>query len=183
MSSFHPTRREILLVICLTVVLGLFLQFDLSLRFTDASGSDSLLGFKVGFGRGGRNGEDWDDGRGGRGGKGDKWLSDVEAGVAFAKGKEVVSMAESKVKWGDQGAVRTEVLGHAPGEHLGSSLLSIAIPQPGCLVVSLDRILLFLGLNYPATRANDQAGRFLTRCTCTTEHGSSSRTSHRQCLS
>ncbi|OCF34056.1 hypothetical protein I316_04403 [Kwoniella heveanensis BCC8398] len=115
MAAFpHPTRREIILVLILTTILGLFLQFDLSLRFTDSKGSDSLLGFKVGFG--GRREDEWDDERRLTGGRGeDRWLEDVETGVRYSKTAKIASMAEAKVKWGDEGATRTEVLGHAPG--------------------------------------------------------------------
>lgn len=113
--SFHPTRREITLGIILTVLFGLFLQFDLSLRFADASDADSLLGLKLGFGHG--RDDSSAGARSGKGnGKGDKWLQDVETGILHAKGQGAVSMAESKVRWGSEGAVRTEVLGHAPGE-------------------------------------------------------------------
>ncbi|WVQ97454.1 hypothetical protein IAU59_004567 [Kwoniella sp. CBS 9459] len=115
MAAFpHPTRREIILVLILTTLLGLFLQFDLSLRFTDSRGSDSLLGFKVGFG--GRTEDEWDDERRLTGGRGeDRWLEDVETGVKYSKTAKIASMAEAKVKWGEEGATRTEVLGHAPG--------------------------------------------------------------------
>lgn len=108
--SFHPTRREILLVIILTVILGLFLQFDLSLRFTDSSGSDSLLGFKVGFGRGR---DEWYDREGGREGG---WLEDEEDDIKVSKGKELTSMSDAKQRWGNEGPARTEVMAHAPGQ-------------------------------------------------------------------
>ncbi|EIW72763.1 hypothetical protein TREMEDRAFT_41962 [Tremella mesenterica DSM 1558] len=114
MSSFHPTRREVLLVIILTLLMGLFMQFDLSLRFTDASGSDSLLGFKVGFGRGGRS-EEWDeDDRPTK--TGDKWLEHVELGAKHGGSNQMTGMTDAKVRWAEQeGAPRTEVLAHAPG--------------------------------------------------------------------
>ncbi|GFZ43519.1 hypothetical protein JCM24511_01239 [Saitozyma sp. JCM 24511] len=117
MFSFHPTRRDLVIVLVVTTLLGLVLQFDFSLRFSDSNGSNSLLGFKVGFG--GRQG-DWDDGddfgrsRTGAGGK-DRWLQDVETGVKYAASEKVVGMGEVKAKWGEEGAPRTEVLAHAPG--------------------------------------------------------------------
>ncbi|WVQ82768.1 hypothetical protein IAT38_004900 [Cryptococcus sp. DSM 104549] len=115
MASFHPTRREIILVLTLTVLLGLFLQFDLSLRFTDSSGSDSLFGFKVGFGN--RREDEWDEDRRVSGNRGsNRWLEDVETGVEFSKTTRIAGMAEAKVKWdAEEGAPRTEVLAHAPG--------------------------------------------------------------------
>lgn len=129
MSSFHPTRREIILVLVLTTLLGLFLQFDLSLRFTDSKGSDSLFGFKVGFGN--RNRDDdyaWDDdrrlGSSGRVSGSDRWLEDVEAGVKHSKTAKIAGMAEAKLRWGEDGAPRTEVLAHAPGEYKVSHSIS-----------------------------------------------------------
>lgn len=119
MASFHPTKRDFLIVLTITLLFGLFLQFDLSLRFTDSSGSDSLLGVKLGFG--GRR-DDWEDERASRpyantGGRGDRWLMDVETGVKYA-GERAASMGEAKVRWGEEGAHRTEVLAHAPGESI-----------------------------------------------------------------
>ncbi len=118
---FHPTRRDILLILILTTLFGLFLQLDFSLRFTDSSGSNSLLGFKVGFGGrpSGKGDEDWDEvGQAYPAAKGPKdtsdsdWLNNVETG---AKAARLAGMDEARVYWGDEGAVRTEVLAHAPG--------------------------------------------------------------------
>jgi hypothetical protein len=108
--ALHPTRREILLVIILTVILGLFLQFDLSVRFTDSPKSDYLPALKLGYGRGGSNGDDQarPDGHG-------AWLEDEEDDIKITKGKEVTSMSESKLRWGKEGPARTEVMAHAPG--------------------------------------------------------------------
>lgn len=116
MSAFHPTKRDFIVVLAVTLLLGLFLQFDFSLRFTDSSGSDSLFGVKLGFG--GRRGDDWedDDRPAGRIGGGGAWLEDVDDKQGGGKGGGVVSMGQMKVKWGEEGAVRTEVLAHAPGE-------------------------------------------------------------------
>ncbi|WRT64161.1 uncharacterized protein IL334_001090 [Kwoniella shivajii] len=113
MASFHPTRREIVLVLVLTTLLGLLLQFDLSLKFTDTKGTDSLLGFKVGFG----NRQDWEtdvrSGRIGNGGSDDRWLEDIERGAKAAK---IAGMSEAKIKWDEEGgSTMTQVLGHAPG--------------------------------------------------------------------
>jgi hypothetical protein len=111
MSALHPTKRDILLILSCFLLLGLFLQFDFSLRFTYSSGprgevdekweNDVMSGSRIG-GKG--------NGKGG-----DRYLSNVEAGVAMGQGGGVAGMAEAKVKWGEEGATRTEVLAHAPG--------------------------------------------------------------------
>lgn len=113
MASFHPTRREIILVLTTTVLLSLFLQFD-SIRFTDPGSPDSFLGFRTGFGH--RRQDDW--GECSKGKEQGKWLEDVDAEVGFPKAAKVAGVAEAKVKWGEQGAPRTQVLAHAPGESL-----------------------------------------------------------------
>jgi len=116
MSTSHPTRRDFILILVVTLLLGLFLQFDLSLRFTDSTGSDSLFGVKLGFG--GRRGDGWeDDDRPATGLRGsDRWLEDVKTGVKSSP--QGGGMAEAKIRWGEEGAVRTEVLAHAPGRSL-----------------------------------------------------------------
>lgn len=116
MVSFHPTRREIILVLTTTVFLSLFLQFD-SIRFTDPDSPDSFLGFRTGFGH--RRQDDW--GECSKGKKQGKWLEDVDAEVGFPKAAKVAGVAETKVKWGEQGAPRTQVLAHAPGESVEAS--------------------------------------------------------------
>ncbi|TYJ52838.1 hypothetical protein B9479_006561 [Cryptococcus floricola] len=98
MAPFHPTRRELILVLVLTLLFGLLLHLDLPLRLTDSAPGYSNLS---------------DEGRKGRGGE--RWLQDVENGVEFSKAAKIAGMAEAKVKWGEQGAHRTEVLAHAPG--------------------------------------------------------------------
>jgi len=128
---FHPTRRDILLILIITTLFGLFLQLDFSLRFTDSSGSNSLLGFKVGFGGRPDRNDDWDEvgegenssyggsssgsggkGKKGKGGAGGDWTDNIEVG---AKAARLAGMDEAKVYWGEEGATRTEVLAHAPG--------------------------------------------------------------------
>jgi hypothetical protein len=105
--SIHPTRREILLVIILTVILGLFLQFDLSVRLTESPKSDYLPNLKLGYGRGK---EEWT--RPQR----ESWLGDEdEADPVVQKGKVVTSMSDSKLRWGQEGPARTQVMAHAPG--------------------------------------------------------------------
>jgi hypothetical protein len=107
MSTFHPTKRDILLVLTCFLLLGLFLQFDFSLRFayssrprnTDSSSSSSSL-----F----------------RGKGGDRFLDHVNAGIGsemegVSGGRIMAGMSEAKMSWGEEGAVRTEVLAHAPG--------------------------------------------------------------------
>ena len=109
----HPTRREILLVIILTVILGLFLQFDLSLRFAEPSNSGTLPRVKVGFGRGGDR-DDWYDQSGSRKEAG-SWLGDEEDDPRISRGKQLTSMSDAKQRWGEEGPARTEVMAHAPG--------------------------------------------------------------------
>jgi len=106
--SFHPTRRDILLFLIILVLFGLFLQLDLSFRFTDSKGSDSFLGFKLGVGGGRRHGG-YDSTR-----SRIQAVNDYgEAGV----GRIITGVSEVKVKWGDEGAIRTTVPQHAPGEY------------------------------------------------------------------
>jgi hypothetical protein len=101
MSPFHPTKRDLLLVLSCFLVLGLLLQFDFSLRF------DYIRG---------RN--EWEESRPIRNGNGahkDKWMEEVESGAKSSSGRVVAPMGESKLRWGEAGPVRTQVLGHAPG--------------------------------------------------------------------
>ncbi|WVQ70868.1 hypothetical protein IAR50_000393 [Cryptococcus sp. DSM 104548] len=97
MAPFHPTRRELILLLTLTLLFGLLLHLDLPLRLTDSAG---YTGYS-------------DDGRKAHGG-GERWLEDIETGVEYSKAAKIAGMAEAKVKWGDAGA-HTEVLAHAPG--------------------------------------------------------------------
>lgn len=116
--ALHPTRREILLVLVLTVILGLFLQFDLSVRFADSPKSDYLPKLKLGYGRGGGSSsgdQARPDGHG-------AWLEDEEDDIKITKGKEVTSMSDSKLRWGKEGPARTEVMAHAPGTSLSTRL-------------------------------------------------------------
>ncbi|TXT11229.1 hypothetical protein VHUM_01980 [Vanrija humicola] len=101
--SWHVTRRDILLILILIVLFGLFLQLDLSFRFTNSSGSDSLLGFRLGVG--GRKG--WGHN------SGTHRLPDLTEEAR--EGGVTAGISDAKVKWGDEGAQRTEVLAHAPG--------------------------------------------------------------------
>jgi hypothetical protein len=104
--ALHPTRREILLVIILTVILGLFLQFDLSVRIAESPKSDYLPKLKLGYGRG------KEESRPQR----ESWLGDEdEVDPVISKGKVVTSMSDSKLRWGEEGPARTEVMAHAPG--------------------------------------------------------------------
>ena len=100
MSSFHPTRRDIFLVLTCFLILGLFLQFDFSLRF-DSSWNGSRY-----------NDVAWRGGRNDAPAKG-KWIADVETGVRVGGMKGV---SDAKLRWGEEGPIRTEVLSHAPGE-------------------------------------------------------------------
>lgn len=120
--SLHPTRREILLVIILTLILGLFLQFDLSVRFTEPSKSDYLPNLSIDYGRGKGPLEKELERQGGQG----AWLEDLDEEEAskIQKGKVVTSMAEAKLRWGQEGPARTEVMGHAPGAYTLHSALT-----------------------------------------------------------
>lgn len=110
--SIHPTRREILLVIILTVILGLFLQFDLSVRLAESPKSNYLPNLKLGYGRGK---EEFTRPR-------ESWLGDEdEVDGVIQKGKIVTSMSDSKLRWGEEGPARTEVMAHAPGTSLALS--------------------------------------------------------------
>jgi hypothetical protein len=112
--AIHPTRREILLVIILTVILGLFLQFDLSVRLAESPKSDYLPKLKLGYGRGKEEST-----RPQR----ESWLGDEdEVDVVIQKGKVVTSMSDSKLRWGEEGPARTEVMAHAPGTFRASGL-------------------------------------------------------------
>ncbi|KAL7422448.1 hypothetical protein Q5752_003096 [Cryptotrichosporon argae] len=110
MSSFHPTRRDCLLVLTLTALFGLFLQLDRSV--VDAARADSLLGLGLGFGGAGAGSRQTYDQLRDKGA--DDWLDDVEVGAKHASAA-THAMADAKAHWGDEGALRTEVLAHAPG--------------------------------------------------------------------
>ncbi|KAK4683449.1 hypothetical protein P7C73_g6815, partial [Tremellales sp. Uapishka_1] len=101
MAAFHPTRRDLVLILCLTLLFALFLQLDLGLRYTDSP----LLG-KLGFGgRGGHaNAMLGQDDR-----SSDRWAEDAEVSA------QVGGMGDAKIRWGSEGAPRTEVMAHAPG--------------------------------------------------------------------
>lgn len=146
MSSLHPTRRDLVLILSVVGVLLLFMQFDLSFK-SDLS---------VGFGSRRADDDGWETARepAGRpaGAKG-KWLTSVETGVQVAKMDAIAGMADAKVRWGEEGAVRTEVLAHAPGE------LAWDRRRDGGLTT--------------------QVGPSLTRSTSTTAHGILSRTTRR----
>ncbi|BEJ16657.1 hypothetical protein CspHIS471_0600580 [Cutaneotrichosporon sp. HIS471] len=100
--GWHVTRSQILVVLSVLVLFGLFLQLDLSFRFTDSRGSNSLLGLKVGIG--GRRHSVWDSPSSRHGYDENSPLS-----------SHTVTVADVKVKWGEEGAPRTSVLAHAPG--------------------------------------------------------------------
>lgn len=96
-----------LLFLIILVLFGLFLQLDLSFRFTDSRGADSLLGFKLGIG-GGRTSK-YDLGRTG----GRKVSGGDSADLA---GKVIAGVSDAKIRWDDEGgALRSKVPAHAPG--------------------------------------------------------------------
>lgn len=100
--GLHVTRSHLLVALSVIVLFGLFLQLDLSFRFTDSRGGDSLLGFKLGIG--GRRHSVWDNSP--------RHGYDEVAPSSLS----TVTVADVKVKWGDEGPPRTTVLAHAPGE-------------------------------------------------------------------
>jgi hypothetical protein len=108
-------------VIILTVILGLFLQFDLSVRLTESPKSDYLPNLKLGYGRGK---EEWT--RPQR----ESWLGDEdEADPVVQKGKVVTSMSDSKLRWGQEGPARTQVMAHAPGTSRASGNWSVELTR------------------------------------------------------
>ena len=99
-STFHPTKRDLVLILSVFFIFGLLLQFDFQSRveyFRSRSGSVA-----------------WDTART-AGGKHGKLIGDVKSGAKASEGSHVAGMTEAKVKWGDEGAPRTDVLSHAPG--------------------------------------------------------------------
>jgi hypothetical protein len=100
--GWHVTRSHLLVALSVIVLFGLFLQLDLSFRFTDSRGSDSLLGFKLGIG--GRRHSVWDSPSSRHG-------YDENSPLL----SQAITVADVKVKWGEEGAPRTSVLAHAPG--------------------------------------------------------------------
>lgn len=109
MSPFHPTKRDLLIVLAVTSLLGLFLQFD-AFRLTESSGSYQSIGSISSHAGGGGS---WDDRERVKGG--DSWLESVETGARYAAMEKIAGMGQNKVKWGEGGAMETEVLAHAPG--------------------------------------------------------------------
>lgn len=111
MSPFHPTKRDLLIVLIVTTIIGLLLQFDtFRLSDTDNSSSSSFIG-GVSHHPGGSG--SWDDRERVKGG--DSWLESVETGARYAAMEKIAGMGQNKVKWGEGGAMETEVLAHAPG--------------------------------------------------------------------
>jgi hypothetical protein len=106
MSPFHPTKRDLLIALIVTTLLGLLLQFD-TFRLTE-SGSIGGIGSRNGVGG------SWDDRERVKGG--DSWLESVETGARYAAMEKIAGMGQNKVKWGEGGAMETEVLAHAPGK-------------------------------------------------------------------
>lgn len=98
--GLHITRSHLLVALSVIVLFGLFLQLDLSFRFTDSRGGDSLLGFKLGIGGRGHS----------------VWGASSRNGYDEVAPASALTVADVKIKWGDEGAPRTTVLAHAPGE-------------------------------------------------------------------
>lgn len=142
MSPFHPTKRDLLIVLSVTTLLGVLLQFD-TFRSTDSGGSIPSLS-TIGSHKGG--GGSWDDRE--RVAGGDSWLESVETGARYAAMEKIAGMGQNKVKWGEGGAMETEVLAHAPGESSSDSSFS---PRMAADVIGwtiFDQIYLFNGTWY-----------------------------------
>ncbi|WWC86270.1 uncharacterized protein L201_001143 [Kwoniella dendrophila CBS 6074] len=108
MASFHPTRREIVLVSILSTLMLLLVQFDLKTQPSESS----LLGFKVGFS--GNNG--WDSNSNLRKPISSDSFDEDDESNPHAKTSRIAGMSEAKIKWDDEGSsTMTKVLGHAPG--------------------------------------------------------------------
>ena len=108
MSPFLPTKRVLLIVLVVSSVLGFVFQAESPFSFSSTSSRPSYAGTKV-------HGGSWDDRERVKGG--DSWLESVETGARYAAMEKIAGMGENKVKWGEGGAMETEVLAHAPGEY------------------------------------------------------------------
>ncbi|KAK6905727.1 hypothetical protein I203_106558 [Kwoniella mangroviensis CBS 8507] len=106
MASYHPTRREIVLVLILTTIVVLIIQFDLSSTFSNSVSRGPGSGFTIGF----------DSSRNSRisnpsGGSEEDWIDELHS-----KTSKIAGMSEAKIKWDEEGAgSMTQVLAHAPG--------------------------------------------------------------------
>lgn len=103
MSPFHPTKRDMLIILAVTMAFALLVQLDL---VPGSSAANSV--YDSGLRRPTTKPHKQTSKQ--------KWLDDVEAGVKASGGEKIVGVSESKFVWGDEGAPRTEVLAHAPGE-------------------------------------------------------------------
>jgi hypothetical protein len=101
MSPFHPTRRDIVLVLVTATCFGLLLQFD----FFSSTGAS--------LSRAAWSGSSADSRTGGSGGN-DRFLESVETGARIAAMEKIAGIGEARAKWED-GVSETEVLAHAPG--------------------------------------------------------------------
>lgn len=91
--SWHPKRRDVLLILTCLVVVGLFLQAGVSTSSRSSRGNSSIfsfggLGRRPAFEKGGQR-------------------------VNYAPTRNTVS--KPKLKWGDTGAPHTQIKAHAPG--------------------------------------------------------------------
>ena len=104
MSPFHPTRRDIILVLVTATCFGLLLQFDF---FSSTGASLSRAAWSGSSSIDGRPG-------GGGGGSNDRFLQSVETGARYSAKEKLAGIGEARAKWED-GVSETEVLAHAPG--------------------------------------------------------------------
>jgi hypothetical protein len=60
----------------------------------------------------------------------ESWLGDEdEADPVVQKGKVVTSMSDSKLRWGQEGPARTQVMAHAPGTSRASGNWSVELTR------------------------------------------------------
>lgn len=108
---WHVTRRDLGLVVTVLVLFSLAMQLDLNLRFTDARGTNSSLGLKLGLGSNRRTGPAWENSSARLGPHRPGQLTRATSSPEH----DVPRVDEAKLKWQDDGAARTQVLKHAPG--------------------------------------------------------------------
>lgn len=105
MSPFHPTRRDIILVLVTATCFGLLLQFDFfsstSASLTRAGWSASGAGSIDNRQEGGSNSKD-------------RFLESVETGARYSAMERIAGVGDARVKW-ENGVSETVVLAHAPG--------------------------------------------------------------------
>lgn len=183
LASTPLTRRELLLVISMTVLFTLIIQFDFAR--TSADGTRSIMGhapWSIGSstGEGGsRSGYKHDqlslDGMDAEGvveeiSKSDAFLGKLvgvnELGSHGSVGRwREMTMNDSLVRWDDEaGAPRTEIIAHAPGQFRSHHVLITTSVQ------SVNSVLATNGRNL-VNSLRSQDGRSSETSTCSTGRG------------